>query len=142
MEHKTEKLPTAGLIVIKNKQLLLAYSKNKQAWYLPGGKIDKGETAIQSLIRETKEELNLTIEEQDLTFYRHIAAPAYGEAAHIIMEQDSFLYELTQEINPANEIAAVQFFDLPSYHKEPAQVPGVLLLFKHLEEDGLITDKQ
>ncbi len=142
MDHKTEKLPTAGLIVIKNKQLLLAYSKNKQAWYLPGGKIDKGETAIQSLIREIKEELNLTIEEQDLTFYRHIAAPAYGEAAHIIMEQDSFLYELTQEINPANEIAAVQFFDLPSYHKEPAQVPGVLLLFEHLEEDGLITDKQ
>ena len=111
--------------------------------------LDAASTVLNAVTRAARDRgaaphgtRSIAIEEQDLTFYRHIAAPAYGEAAHIIMEQDSFLYELTQEINPANEIAAVQFFDLPSYHKEPAQVPGVLLLFKHLEEDGLITDKQ
>ncbi|ANH83720.1 DNA mismatch repair protein MutT [Niabella ginsenosidivorans] len=133
-----KELPTAGLVVIKNRQLLLAYSKNRQAWYLPGGKIDKGETAVQSLIREIKEELSLVIKEQELTFFRHITAPAYGEADYIIMEQDCFLYELTQDIEPRNEIAAVRFFDEPSYRKEPAQVPGVLLLFGHLKADGLI----
>jgi hypothetical protein len=31
-------LQTAGLVVIKNRKLLLAFSKNKQAFYLPGAK--------------------------------------------------------------------------------------------------------
>lgn len=34
-------LLTAGLVVTKNNQLLLAYSNNKNAWYLPEGKVDK-----------------------------------------------------------------------------------------------------
>ena len=44
---------------IKDKKLLLAFSKNKQCFYLPGGKIDTGETAKQALCREIGEELNI-----------------------------------------------------------------------------------
>ncbi|WP_245973015.1 hypothetical protein [Sphingobacterium siyangense] len=38
----TKCLPTAGLVSIKEDKLLLAYSNNRKAWYLPGGKIDAG----------------------------------------------------------------------------------------------------
>src|SRR5204863_278305 len=34
-------LPCAGLIYIEDKKLLLAFSKNKQCFYLPGGKLDE-----------------------------------------------------------------------------------------------------
>ncbi len=53
MDFKTTKkyLPTAGLVSIKEDKLLLAYSNNRKAWYLPGGKIDAGEEALQSLRR-------------------------------------------------------------------------------------------
>jgi len=44
----TTTLITAGLIVIKDKQLLLAFSNNKQAFYLPGGKADPGETTVDT----------------------------------------------------------------------------------------------
>lgn len=54
-------LPTAGLIVIENNKLLLAYSKNKKAWYLPGGKIDSGENSLKALQREIEEELNIIL---------------------------------------------------------------------------------
>ena len=57
-------LQTAGLVVIKNRKLLLAFSKNKQAWYLPGGKTDLGETAQDALLREIKEELDIDAIEQ------------------------------------------------------------------------------
>lgn len=133
---KTVKLPTAGLLVIQNKQLLLAFSRNKQAWYLPGGKIDKGETAISGLIREIKEELNLAIDPSELSYYCHISATAYGENNNLIMEQDCYLYELRENINPSNEIEAVRFFSLEDYKNEPAQVIGVLMVF-----EKLITDK-
>lgn len=132
------KLLTAGLIVTKNNQLLLAYSNNKNAWYLPGGKIDKGETSREALIREIREELNIDLQPDKIENYKHISAPAYGENPELIMEQDTFRYNLTEKIQPSHEIVAVKYFDLEMYKLEKAQVPGVLKLFKLLKEDNII----
>lgn len=131
-------LLTAGLVVTKNNQLLLAYSSNKNAWYLPGGKVDKGETSREALIREIHEELNIDLQPDKIEKYKHISAPAYGESPELIMEQDTFRYDLTEKIQPSHEIAAVKFFDLEMYKQEPAQVSGVLKVFALLKEDGII----
>ncbi|MBB4036867.1 8-oxo-dGTP pyrophosphatase MutT (NUDIX family) [Dysgonomonas hofstadii] len=131
-------LLTAGLVVTKNNQLLLAYSNNKNAWYLPGGKVDKGETPKEALIREIREELNIDLQPDKIESYKHISAPAYGESPELIMEQDTFRYDLTEKIQPSHEIAAVKFFDLEMYKQEPAQVPGVLKVFALLKEDDII----
>ncbi|MGS2740041.1 NUDIX hydrolase [Sinomicrobium pectinilyticum] len=131
-------LPTTGLIVVRDHKLLLAYSNNKNAWYLPGGKVDKGETSLQSLIREIREELNIEIIPEKLSYYCHISAPAYGENTSVIMEQDCFFYELTGEVKPGNEIGAVKFFNLEMYTSEPVQVIGVLKVFEKLAKDNIL----
>ncbi|KIO77349.1 DNA mismatch repair protein MutT [Pedobacter lusitanus] len=138
MSTETIKLHTAGLVVIKEGKLLLAFSGNKNAWYLPGGKIDAGETAYQAIQREIREELNLEMNPDLLEYYCHITAPAYGEQKNLQMEQECFIYDLKEEIAASNEIDEVGYFDLETYLKEPAQVPGVLTLFSRLQKDGLI----
>ena len=131
-------LPTAGLVVVKGDKLLLAYSKNKKAWYLPGGKIDDGESSFETLQREIFEELNIVLNVERLKYYCHITAPAYGEEPPIIMKQDCFLYQLNEKIEPKNEIGEVRFFDIKMYQSEPAQVPGVLLVFDKLIKDKVL----
>ena len=131
-------LPTAGLVVVKGDKLLLAYSKNKKAWYLPGGKIDDGESSLVTLQREIFEELNIVLNAEQLKYYCHITAPAYGEEPPIIMEQDCFIYQLNEKIEPKNEIGEVRFFDIKMYQSEPAQVPGVLLVFDKLIKDKVL----
>lgn len=131
-------LPTAGLVVVKGDKLLLAYSKNKKAWYLPGGKIDEGESSLETLQREIFEELNIVLNVERLKYYCHITAPAYGEDPPIIMEQDCFIYQLNEKIEPKNEIGEVRFFDIKMYQSEPAQVPGVLLVFDKLIKDKVL----
>ncbi|SFS45341.1 NUDIX hydrolase [Sphingobacterium wenxiniae] len=134
----TKIIKTAGLIVVQDNKLFLAYSNNKKAWYLPGGKVDAGETSLQSLQREIWEELTLKIDAEDLQYYYHITAPAYGEQKDVVMEQDCYLYDLKEAVVPSHEIGAVKFFDAMEYAKEPAQVVGVIEAFKKLKVDGLL----
>ena len=131
-------LQTAGLVVIKNRKLLLAFSKNKQAFYLPGGKTDGGETTKQGLVREINEELNILLHEEDLKYYTHITAAAFGETNGVIMEQDCFLCELREAPIPAAEIGALEYFTADSYSHQPSQVPGVVMILQLLKMDGII----
>ncbi len=131
-------LATAGLLVIQNRKLLLAFSNNKQCYYLPGGKLDTGETAKTALCREVQEELNVLLHEDDLLFYTHITAPAYGENEGVMMEQDCFL--LTQPVTPnaSAEIGDLRYFSLAEYLQQPNRAPGAVLILELLKRDGRI----
>ncbi len=57
----------ARALIIHDNQILLGKNLNRKYWSLPGGKIDRGETPEQCVLRELKEELdldNLTIDFQ------------------------------------------------------------------------------
>jgi ADP-ribose pyrophosphatase YjhB (NUDIX family) len=131
-------LPTAGLLVIENRKLLLAFSTNKQCFYLPGGKIGEGETATAALCREIAEELNTGIREEELKFYTHISAPAYGEEKGMIMEQECFF--LDKKINPSAsaEIGELKYFSLGEYLREEKKAPGAVLILEKLQKEGWI----
>ena len=131
-------MQTAGLVVIKNRKLLLAFSNNKQAFYLPGGKIDAAETAVEGLIREIREELNVELDESGLQYYTHITAPAFGEKTGIIMEQDCFLYDLQETAEPNAEIGMLEYFDMAAYSLQPQQAPGVVMILEKLKTEGKI----
>lgn len=131
-------LPTTGLLVIEDRKLLLAFSKNKQCFYLPGGKMDEGETARSALRREISEELNIALEEEELEYYTHISAPAYGETAGIIMEQDCFF--INKPVTPvaSAEIGRIRFFSLADYLHEENKAPGAIMILEKLQSDNLI----
>src|SRR5688572_14241024 len=105
-------LPTSALLLIRNRKLLLAYSNNKECYYLPGGKIDTGESATMALCREIAEELNIRLSENELEYYTHISAPAFGEQKGVIMEQDCFFLHRQVEPQASSEIGGLNYFTL------------------------------
>ena len=131
-------LPTAGLLVIQNRKLLLAFSSNKQCFYLPGGKIDDGETPQEALSREIAEELNTNIETGQFIFYTHITAPAFGEINGTVMEQDCFFPVIDIRPQASGEIDQLKFFSVSEYLQEENKAPGAIMILEQLKKEGYI----
>lgn len=131
-------LKTVGLLIIQERKLLLAFSRNKQCFYLPGGKVDAGETEKGALCREIAEELNVVLSEAELEFYTHITAPAFGEQNGVIMEQDC--YRLHRQVTPvpSAEIGEIRFFSSDEYAQQQAQAPGAIAVLRKLKEEDLV----
>jgi ADP-ribose pyrophosphatase YjhB (NUDIX family) len=132
------KLPTAGLLIICDRKLLLAFSKNKQCFYLPGGKINPIESAEEALCREIEEELNVHICDDELKYYTHISAPAFGEPEGIIMEQECFFVNKDVQPKPAAEIGEVKYFSLSEYLEQMHTAPGAIMILEKLKADGYV----
>lgn len=82
----------AAMIIDEQNRLLLVRKRNTQKFMLPGGKIDDGESAIEALIRELQEEIDLTISSQDAKFIEEYEAVAANEPGFRIQSQ---LFKIT-----------------------------------------------
>lgn len=134
----TRSLPTAGALIISDRKLLLAYSRNKKCYYLPGGKLDAAESSAAALIRELQEELGIALTETELLYETHISAPAYGEEGGTIMEQDCFMVLADVTPKASAEIENLKYFRLMDYLLEEQQAPGAIMILTYLKQKGII----
>ncbi|WP_437610530.1 NUDIX hydrolase [Erwinia sp. V71] len=58
----------AAVITDEPGRMLLVRKRNTTCFMQPGGKIEAGERAEKALIRELREELQIDVAEQDVTF--------------------------------------------------------------------------
>ena len=97
----------AGGILIKDRKFLVERSKNKTFLIAPGGSIEEGETSKQALVRELKEEFQLTVQENDLQEFGTFYAQAAGQESKYL-QMDVFIVKQWQgEIIPDNEVEEI-----------------------------------
>ena len=59
------------LVIIRDTEFLLGKRKNepeKGQWFVPGGRVMKGEKLLDAVIRKTKEEVGLDVNKEDAEF--------------------------------------------------------------------------
>lgn len=101
----TDHIDKLALIVLDNRKLLVTRSHNKTAYYLPGGKREAGESDAQALVREVKEELNVTLDEASLHFVERFAAQADGKPEGVMVVMRCYQGQFRGELEPCHEIA-------------------------------------
>lgn len=100
----------AAGIIIKGRKLLVERSTGKDVFIAPGGKLEKGETAKQSLVRELNEEFSLTIDEDQLEEFGEFYAEAAGSHnAGKTVRMDVFIVKSFGEIIPASEVEEIRW---------------------------------
>ena len=101
------------LVVEHEDQLLLVQAHHRNKYYFPGGKIDDGESQIQALQREIKEELNVKLNEDEIEFLGQVVGPAYPQKdqfTELNCYRTTGQYDWDQ-IAPKHEITDIKWID-------------------------------
>jgi 8-oxo-dGTP diphosphatase len=104
-------LTTVGWIHIEDGRLLNVRSAGRDAFYMPGGKIEPGESLAEALVREVREELRLSLEPATLTEIMIVYAPAHG-AADTLLRMHCFTGSAGGRPTPSREIEELSWFGL------------------------------
>ena len=124
-----------ALLHIENKKLLVVYARGRDQWFFVGGKPDEGETKMEALKREVKEEVDSDIKEETLKVYGEFEAPAHGKPEGTFVRTYVYTGALVSEPKPSAEIDRIGYIGKEGL--DNATVLGKIILEK-LIEDGLI----
>lgn len=131
MENKIDKI---GWIYIENKKLLAVRSHNKEAFYIPGGKREKGESDEEALVRELKEEISISIIPGSLSLLGKFEAPAHGKV-DMIVQIAAYMADFEGEMKPDSEIEEIGWL---SYQDIGTATPVMKLILQYLKDNFLI----
>lgn len=110
-------------------------ARGRDVIYLPGGKIDAGESPREAVIREVREELGAEIDPETLEPYRELALQAHGEPEGRLVEMSVFRAELLDEPVASAEISALHWAGLADIPRCP---PAGAAILEALAAEGLI----
>ena len=124
-----------AFLYLQNGKILSTRSKGKDKYYIPGGKREAGESDIETLVREVKEELSVDIIESSAKLYGVFEAQAHGKAEGVIVKMTCYTAEFDGELEADSEIAEIVWLTTADME---AVSPVDKLIFANLKQKGLL----
>lgn len=122
-------------LYIKDKQLLGARSKNKNIYYIPGGKREKGESDQDALIREIKEELSIDLTPETIKHAGIFKAQAHEKSDGTFVKMACYFAKFTGKIQASAEIEEVIWLN---YKDKASCSPVTKIIMDWLKLEGMI----
>lgn len=124
-----------ALIEIKNGQVLSTRSKGKDTFYIPGGKRESGESDIQALTREIKEELTIDLIPESIHYIGTFKAQAHGHSDGVIVKMTCYGAKYIGKLEASSEIEEIKWLN---YKDIDTVSPVDKLIFDFLKKEGML----
>lgn len=126
-----------ALAVFKDKKMLQVRSKkHPEVFFTLGGKLEEGESDLDCLKREVKEEINCDIDPDSIKFLKEFEDVGHDKEG-VLVNIRMYEGELIGTPSPSSEIAEIGYFDSNS-DKKHLSVIAQRTIFPWLKEHGYI----
>ena len=122
-------------VYLQDRRVLMARSKGKDTFYTPGGKREEGESDLEALMREVKEELTIDLMPGTVAHVATLEAPAHGKPEGTMVRNTFYQGTFEGEPRPAAEIEELEWF---AYEDRERCSSVNQLLLEHLKGKDLI----
>jgi 8-oxo-dGTP diphosphatase len=120
-------------IYLEDGQILSTRSRGQDAWYLPGGKREAGETDVDTLVREIDEELAVTILPATARHLGTFQAQAHGHPDGVVVQMACYTAGHRGTPVASSEIAEIGWL---CYADRDRVAPVDQMVFDHLHQAG------
>lgn len=121
---------------VRERRVLVVRPSRSDAFYLPGGKPEAGETYAEAAAREVGEEIGVVLDAAELSLFTEIVAPAHNRPAGTEVRLICFAGGAPDgEPKAANEIAELAWFTSAQADR---CAPAIRLLIAELVTADLI----
>jgi 8-oxo-dGTP pyrophosphatase MutT (NUDIX family) len=128
-------LIVSAVAVIRDRTVLMVTARGRDVYYMPGGKVDSGETAAEAAAREAFEEVSLELRPDDLEELFEVRTQAHGEPDGRQVHMRVFRAWTDDEPLPSAEVGAVHWTTSADAGRCP---PAGVDVLKRLVDLGLI----
>jgi 8-oxo-dGTP pyrophosphatase MutT (NUDIX family) len=125
-----------ALVLVRNRQQLVTRSRGKVVYFTPGGKREPGESDIQALRRECKEELTVELTPETIQPFGVFSAQAFGKPPGTMVRMTCYTADYEGALTPNEEVEELAWIqsDCPD---EKLTVTGKMVL-EDLKERNFI----
>ena len=127
----------AAWVCVRDRRVLVVRANGSDAFYLPGGKPEPGESHAEAAAREVREEVGIPVDPAALRLFTTIEAPAHNRPPGTRVRLVCFIGPAGAAGEPtaANEIAELAWFSSAESHR---CAPAIQRLLDELVTAGLI----
>ncbi|MGG7507318.1 NUDIX hydrolase [Plantibacter sp. YIM 135249] len=128
-------IEVSALASIRDRRVLMVTARGRDVLYMPGGKIDAGETPAEAVIRESREEIAVELEPASLEELFTVVTQAHGEPDGRLVRMRVFSGTTADEPMPSAEVSELHWASTADLHRCPPAGGEVL---RRLAAAGLI----
>jgi 8-oxo-dGTP diphosphatase len=128
-------LLVAAIALVRDRRMLMVTARGRDVHYLPGGKIDPGETAAEAAAREASEEVALDLDPAALEELFEVVVQAHGEPDGRLVRMTVFLAETDAAPAASAEVGELHWVTTADAHRCP---PAGRETLARLAASGLI----
>lgn len=101
-------LDVSALLLVRDRRVLMVRARGRDVLYLPGGKVEPGESAVDAAVREAYEETGLRLTADDVDEFAVVTEPAHGQAPGTIVAMTLFLARPGGTLGTATPVASAE----------------------------------
>ncbi|AMM19548.1 NTP pyrophosphohydrolase [Frondihabitans sp. PAMC 28766] len=105
--ERVNPIVVSALALVRDRRLLMVTARDRDVLYLPGGKVEPGETGAAAVIRESLEEVSVRLERTSVRELFTVSEQAHGEPDGRLVEMTLFAADTRDEPRPAAEVGSL-----------------------------------